>query len=60
MSFLEAQSSSEGGIALYFSISSTVYCLNKALKPLDSCSGIISYKLASGIEYQLNSPSLKA
>lgn len=44
MSFLEAQSTSEGGNALYVSTPSPVSHLNKSLEALDSCSGIISYK----------------
>lgn len=44
MPFLEAQSGSEGGIALCLSTPSPVPCLNQLLKPLDSGSGVISYK----------------
>lgn len=44
MSFLETQSSSEGGIALYFSTPSLVSHLNQSLKALNSCSGEMSYK----------------
>lgn len=44
MPFLEAQSGSEGEIALCLSTPSPVPCLNQLLKPLDSGSGVISYK----------------